>query len=182
MLDIGAIDNEWTIFLDRDGVINHESPSYIFTPDEFIFYDGAQEAIKIFNAVFKYIIVTTNQRSIGRGLMTEIDLSAIHKKMLDAIDASGGRIDHIYYCTSKENSHPSRKPNPGMALEAIKDYPLIKKEKALIVGNNFSDMEFGRNAGIFTVLVNTTGTKVQLPHPLVDLQFDSLIKFAKMLS
>jgi D-glycero-D-manno-heptose 1,7-bisphosphate phosphatase len=181
MLNLSEIDNEWTIFLDRDGVINHESPAYIFTPEEFIFYEGVTEAIKILGSVFKNIIITTNQRGVGRGLMTENDLDAIHKKMLLEITANGGRIDRIYYCTSTDNAHPDRKPNPGMALKAIKDNASIKKEKTLIVGNNLSDMEFGRNAGIFTILLTTTGTKVELPNPLVDLQFDSLIQFARAL-
>lgn len=181
MLDLSSINKDWTIFLDRDGVINHESPEYIYRPEEFVFYEGVPEAIGIFNRVFQNVIIITNQRGIGRGLMTESDLSAIHAKMLAEIASAGARVDHIYYCTAVDNSHPNRKPNPGMALQAMKDYPSITSDKTLIVGNNFSDMEFGRNAGIHTVLLTTTGNRVELPHPLVDLQFDSLIEFARKL-
>lgn len=181
MLDLNSIDSNWTLFLDRDGVINHESPQYIYTPDEFVFYDGVPEATRIFNAIFKNVIVITNQRGIGRGLMTENDLFAIHEKMLEAINRAGGRIDQIYYCTGVDNTDPNRKPNPGMALQAMKDYPSIDRKKTVMVGNNLSDMHFGRNAGIHTVLLTTTGTSVTIPHLLVDRQFDSLISFAKEL-
>jgi len=181
MLDISLIDKDWTLFLDRDGVINHESPSYIFTPEEFIFYDGIPEAMKIFNTIFNNIIITTNQRGVGKGLMTENDLSDIHVKMLAGINNTGGRIDQIYYCTSVSDADPNRKPNPGMILRAMKDHPSILKKKSLIIGNNLSDMASGRNAGIHTVLLTTTGTTVNLPHPLVDMQFNSLIAFARSL-
>lgn len=179
--ELSTIDKEWTLFLDRDGVINRESPSYIFTQEEFVFYDGVLDAIRIFNKVFKNIIIATNQRGVGRGLMTEKALLSIHAKMLNEIKAAGGRIDQVYFCTSADNSDPNRKPNPGMALQAMRDHPSILTRKSLIVGNNMSDMEFGRNAGIYTVLLTTTGTKVNLPHPLVDLQFDTLIEFAQNL-
>src|SRR6478735_9030300 len=127
MLDLSTINKEWTIFLDRDGVINHEKPTYVFNPDEFIFYDGVLEAIKIFSSIFNNIIVATNQRGVGRGLMTEQDLLDIHAKMLRGVTSAGGRIDKIYYCTSMDNSDINRKPNPGMALQAFKDYPAIQK-------------------------------------------------------
>lgn len=181
MLDLNLVNQEWTLFLDRDGVINHESDTYIFHAREFIFYEGVLEALKIFNDIFGTIVIVTNQRGVGRKMMTEGDLLDIHETMLDQINCSGGRIDRIYYCTADDNSHPHRKPNPGMALQAMKDFPLISKARSIMVGNNMSDMQFGKNAGLFTVLLTTTGTRAELPHPLVDLQFDTLIDFAHAL-
>jgi len=113
--------------------------------------------------------------------MTEDDLLSIHELMLGQVNCAGGRIDRIYYCIADDNDHPDRKPNPGMALRAMQDFPLISKSRSIMVGNNISDMQFGRNAGMFTVLLTTTGTRVTPPHPLVDLQFDSLIDFATAL-
>ncbi len=182
LLQLSDIDQHWTLFLDRDGVINHEKyQDYVYSYDEFIFYDGVPEALQGLAARFKYILLTTNQRGIGRGLMTEADLSAIHTNMLRDIRAAGGRIDKIYYCTSNDNNDPNRKPNPGMAFQAQKDFPDIDLKRSLIVGNNLSDMEFGRNAGMYTVFVRTTQPGLALPHPLVDLAFDSLPDFAKAL-
>lgn len=177
-----GVDPAWTLFLDRDGVINHEKDqSYIFNYDEFQFYPGTLEALSLLAARFAYIVVVTNQRGVGKGLMTENDLNDIHQKMTAAILAAGGRIDRIYFCDSLDNDHPNRKPNPGMAFEAIKDLPGIDLTRSIMVGNNISDMDFGRNAGMHTVFLRTTSPDQTLPHTSIDLSFDSLLDFAKAL-
>jgi histidinol-phosphate phosphatase family protein len=182
MLDIKQIDKSWTLFLDRDGVINHEKyQDYVYNYDEFIFYDGVPEAMKTLADLFGLVILTTNQRGVGRGLMTEADLHDIHTKMISDIEKAGGHIDRIYYCTANDSNDPCRKPNPGMIFQAKKDYPTIDLQRSLIVGNNMSDMEFGRNGGIHTVFVKTTHPEQVLPHPAIDLAFNSLPDFAKAL-
>ncbi len=177
-LDLSRIDKTWTLFLDRDGVINHEKTDYVYNYDEFVFYEGVLDAFKKFRFLFGHIIVITNQRGVGRELMTEADLQLIHQSMQTDINDAGGKLDAIYYCTSVDNAHPDRKPNPGMAIRAFKDHAGINPDKTIMVGNNLSDMEFGKNAGIQTILLTTTGTKVRLPHALVDAQFDTLYDFA----
>ncbi|MBC7848741.1 MAG: HAD-IIIA family hydrolase [Chitinophagaceae bacterium] len=182
MLDLKSINKEWTLFLDRDGVINHEKyMDYVYHYDEFIFYDDVPEALKILAEEFGIIIITTNQRGIGKGLMTESALQDIHSKMVGDITAAGGRIDKIYYCTATNNDHPNRKPNPGMIHQAQADFPAINLRKSLIVGNNMSDMEFGRNGGIHTVFVKTTHPEQVIPHPQIDKAYNSLPDFAKAL-
>lgn len=180
--DFKQINRKWTLFLDRDGVINKDKEgSYIFHADEFAFYDGALEAMHLFEKIFGYIIVVTNQRGVGKGLMTLGDLTGIHAKMLDEVNAAGGRIDRIYYCSSLDNDHPDRKPNPGMAFRAKEDLPQIDLSISIMVGNNISDMEFGRNAGMFTVFIRSTLPDTPFPHPSIDLIYDSLQDFAKAL-
>jgi len=182
MLDLNKIDKTWTLFLDRDGVLNHDKVgSYIFNVSEFKLYDGVREALAICNRLFGDIIIVTNQRGVGKGLMSELDLMEIHNKMLQEIEATGGRIDAIYYATSLDNDHPERKPHPGMALKAKADFPDIDFNKSIIVGNNISDMEFGRNTGMHTVFVRTTQPDLPLPHPFIDLAFNDLLKFASAL-
>lgn len=179
MLDLKNIDTSWTLFLDRDGVINHEKEmDYVYRYDEFIFYDGVKEALKILSEYFGKIILVTNQRGVGRELMTEDDLLDIHLQMMSDITGSGGRIDEIFYCTSTDNEHPNRKPNPGMAIEAQKKFPPIDFRKSIMVGNNLSDMQFGRNAGMFTIHVRTTHPDILLPHELIDMSFADLLEFA----
>lgn len=183
MLNLKEIDTNWTLFLDRDGVINHEKfEDYIYTYDEFIFFEGVPEAMHLFNPRFARIIIVTNQRGVGKGWMTEPALMDIHNHMLKDIEAAGGRIDAIYYCTSLNNSDPNRKPQPGMAFTAKKDFPEIELRKSIMVGNNLSDMEFGRNAGMHTVFLKTTHTDLLLPHPAIDLAYDNLLKFAEALT
>lgn len=181
MLDLSKVNKEWSLFLDRDGVINRDREPYTLKVSEFEFYDGVLDAIRKFNTIFNHIFVVTNQRGVGKKLMTENDLLAIHELMVTNIEGAGGRIDKIYYCTSIEDSHPDRKPNPGMALRAMKDHPAVKKHQSIMVGNTMSDMQFGKSAGLYTVLLTTTDIRVKLPHSLVDLQFDSLAEFADAL-
>jgi len=182
MLDLKKIDSTWTLFLDRDGVINHEKDNdYIYHYGEFQFYEGVREAIQYFSTRFGKIIIITNQRGVGRELMTEEDLLQIHEQMIADIEASGGRIHKIYYCIADDAAHPNRKPNPGMAREALKDFPEIDLSKSIMVGNKISDMQFGRNAGMHTVFVKTTNPEQSFPHPSIDLAFSDLATFAKAL-
>ncbi len=182
MLDLKNIDSTWTLFLDRDGVINHEKEmDYVYNYSEFVFYDRVKDALKILSSYFGKIILVTNQRGVGRGLMSEDDLTQIHFQMLQDIQISGGRIDEIFYCTSTDNEHPGRKPNPGMAYLAQKKFPRIDFQKSIVVGNNLSDMLFGRNAGMFTVHVRTTHPDITVPHDLIDLSFLDLYEFANTL-
>jgi histidinol-phosphate phosphatase family protein len=180
--DLTYIDRNWTLFLDRDGVINEEKEnSYIFHYGEFRFYDQVKEALRIFASVFGRIVIVTNQRGVGRGLMTAEQLEIIHDRMVAEIVLAGGRIDGIYYADSLDDEHPHRKPNPGLAFAAQADFPEIDFRRALMVGNNLSDMEFGRNAGMYTVYLRTTLPDQPLPHPAIDLVFNSLYDFAKHL-
>lgn len=175
------IDPSWTLFIDRDGVINHEKHlDYIHTWDEFKFYDGVKEAIEIFSKKFSYIIMITNQRGVAKGLTKLEDLQLIHKNMLEEIEDAGGRIDKIYFCADMES--PNRKPNPGMGLQAVKDFPEIDLSKSIMIGNTLSDMKFGRNLGVaVNIFLSTTQKDMVLPHEDIDLVFDDLISVAKAL-
>src|SRR5207237_5836313 len=122
---------------------------YTLKADDFEFYDGVTEAIKKLSNVFGHLFVVTNQRGVGKKLMTETDLMEIHELMTSSIIQAGGRIDKIYYCTSLDDDHPDRKPNAGMALRAMKDHPAVKKHQSIMVGNNMSDMQFGKTADLY---------------------------------
>jgi D-glycero-alpha-D-manno-heptose 1-phosphate guanylyltransferase len=181
-LDLKAIDKTWTIFLDRDGVINHEkNDAYVLNDDEFRFYDGVKEAIQQISKQFGKVIIVSNQRGVGKGLMTEADLQDIHQNMKQALETAGGRIDRIYYCTSIDDKHPDRKPNPGMAFHAKKDFPVIDLSRSIIAGNKISDMVFGKNAGMYSAFIATTTPETPFPHPDIDIRFNSLADFAKAL-
>ncbi|HLX91807.1 MAG TPA: HAD-IIIA family hydrolase [Puia sp.] len=180
MLDLRLTDISWTLFLDRDGVLNYEKPfDYIYSYEEFTFYDGVLDALKFLAQKFSRIILTSNQRGVGKGLMTEQDLIDIHERMLRDIEAAGGRIDKIYYSIGATDDDPMRKPNPGMAWLAKKDFPQIDFKKSIMVGNNISDMDFGRNVGMSTVFIRSTHPDQPLPYPSIDLAFNSLAEFAK---
>ena len=137
------------LLLDRDGVINVLRPAdYVKNIGEFVFCEGALEALRLVNPLFRRIVIVTNQRGVGRDLMTEADLEEVHAWMLDRIREAGGRIDQIYVCTDNDNSSPRRKPNIGMALEVRADYPDVDFDRSWFVGDSVSDLEFARRAGI----------------------------------
>lgn len=163
------------LFLDRDGVINEEKDgSYIFHKDEFVFYPGALEALVRLSRRFDYVFIVTNQRGVGRGYMTEAALLEIHDHLTEEVVKAGGHIDRIYFAPSVDSNHSHRKPNTGMALDAIKDFPDINFAASIMVGNNLSDMQFGKTMGMKTVFLSTTQPAFSLPHPLIDSQYDSL--------
>jgi len=180
-INLKNIDSSWTLFIDRDGVVNDEKHlDYIHTWDEFKFYEGVKEAFQIFNEKFGIIIMVTNQRGVAKGLTKIEDLHLIHKNMLREIENAKGRIDRIYFCTDMESVN--RKPNAGMGLQAIKDFPSIDLSKSVMIGNTLSDMKFGRNLGIaINIFLPTTRKDVSLDHEDIDLVFDDLITVAKAL-
>lgn len=176
------INGDWTLFLDRDGVINHEkNEDYIRHWGEFEFYAESLIALPLLAQKFNKIIITTNQKGIGKGLMTDADLANIHQHMTNKILELGGRIDAIYYCSDLNNDSYNRKPQPGMAFQAKTDFPNIDLNKAIMVGNRMSDMEFGRNAGMHTVYLATTHPEAPFPDTRIDDRFDHLYQFAQAL-
>lgn len=179
-MNMQATNKYQTLFLDRDGVINHQKEgSYIFTWDEFVFYDGVLKAMQFFATQFKYIFIVTNQRGVGKELMTEKDLQQIHHNMQKSIELAGGRIDGIYFCPELDS--PNRKPNPGMAFQAKKDFPDVDFSKSVMIGNSMSDMEFGRNIGATTIFVTTTNPSIDKTDNRIDAVYDSLPGFANSL-
>lgn len=161
------IDRSWTLFLDRDGVINKRLvDDYIKSWDEFVFLPGVKESIKIFSEHFGRIIIVTNQQGVGRGLMTETSLKNIHRKMVEEITSSGGRIDAIYYCTDLRSRVPNcRKPSVTMFEKAKRDFPEIVASKCIMAGDSQSDMEFGKNAGMFRVYIGDDNNLANVCYP-----------------
>lgn len=151
------IDKSWSLFLDRDGVINvRPINDYVKKIEEFKFLPGAPEAISKFSHIFNRIFIVTNQRGIARNLMTEKDLLDIHSHMLGQIKEYGGHIDKIYFCPhNRDEGCACRKPSAGMALKAVADFPEVDLSKSIMVGDTLSDMEFGKNAGMYNILISS---------------------------
>lgn len=174
---------DWTLFLDRDGVINEELPgTYVTSWEEFRFLEGSTEAIAELSRIFGKIIIVTNQRGVGRGIMHGDELKRIHQNMQHEIEEKGGRIDKIYACTSIHDEDINRKPNTGMALQAKEDFEMINFKKSVMVGNNISDMLFGKRVAMHTVFLCTTNKPVSLPHEVIDEQYDSLKEWSESLT
>lgn len=174
------ITKAWTLFLDRDGVLNKRIiDDYVKKPKELEILPGVPKALEIFNQLFGTIVVVTNQQGIGKGLMTEEDLAIVHQKLLEGIENAGGRIDQFYFAPqlAKEN-HPDRKPGVGMGIRAKNDFPSIDFSKAIMIGDSESDIEFGMNLEMKTVMLKNSrnlSTKA-------DYIFETLLEVAEAIS
>lgn len=148
--------SDWCLFLDRDGVINKRIPGdYVKSWDEFIFLPHVLSALSRLTTIFKYIFVVTNQQGIGKGLMTDQDVHHIHKKVKKIVRKHGGHINEIFYCPGLEQEKPHcRKPEIGMGLQAKSRYPGVDFSKSVMIGDSGSDIEFGKNLGMTTVLIH----------------------------
>jgi histidinol-phosphate phosphatase family protein len=175
------VDNKWTLFLDRDGVINEKRENdYVKNWDEFKFTERALDAVSRLSSLFGYIIVVTNQRGVGKGIMSEFDLNSIHDQMIKAIIQSSGRIDKIYYCTDILDTSENRKPNIGMGKRAKLDFPKINFNKSVIAGDSISDMLFGKNLGMLRIMINSELNENKHSEHF-DFSFQSLFGFSNFL-
>lgn len=182
-LDLSQVDESWTLFLDRDGVINEERANdYVQDWSQFIFSSGVLHTFKKLSDRFGKVVVVSNQRGVGRGIMTEAALQSIHLEMQREVEIVGGRIDGIFYCTDTDAKSFNRKPNPGMALQAQQTFPSIDFSRSVMVGNKPSDMRFGRAAGMFTVFIASTNPDQVFPHDDIDKMYPSLQAFAESLT
>lgn len=167
--------NNWTLFLDRDGVLNRKlEDDYVKNLEEFDILKHAKEALEILTQHFETIVVVTNQQGIGKQLMSEKDLELIHSYLLEKLP----QIDKVYFCPdlSKTNS-PRRKPAIGMAIDAKEDFCKISFKRSVIVGDSISDMQFGRNAGMKTCFINEKNSFERVKNKaLIDFETTSLIE------
>jgi D-glycero-D-manno-heptose 1,7-bisphosphate phosphatase len=144
-----------TLFLDRDGVLNVDH-GYVHRWEDFDWIPGAREAVRRFNAAGWLVIVITNQSGIGRGYYSEDEMHALHARMQDALAEAGARIDAFYYCPQhpeaadeayRHPDPPDRKPNPGMLLRALSEWP-VDRDRAVMIGDKPADIEAALRAGI----------------------------------
>ena len=146
------------LFLDRDGVLNHDR-EYVGTPDRVRWIDGAKEAIRLANDLGFYVFVVTNQAGVARGFYSEADVRALHEWMAGELRGEGAAVDDWRYCPYHPDGvveryrsvHPWRKPSPGMILDLLDHWP-VDIERSLLVGDKQSDCEAAAKAGCDAVL------------------------------
>jgi D-glycero-D-manno-heptose 1,7-bisphosphate phosphatase len=143
------------IILDRDGVINFDSPQFIKSPEEWKPIPGSLEAIARLNQAGYRVVVATNQSGIGRGLFDMATLNAIHDKMYRALAQFGGRIDALFFCPhAAELNCPCRKPRPGMFEEISRRFN-IELRGVPAIGDARRDLETAAAVGARPILVLT---------------------------
>jgi D,D-heptose 1,7-bisphosphate phosphatase len=142
------------LFLDRDGVLNHDD-NYVGTVERFRWNDGAKQAIRLANDLGHYVFVVTNQAGVARGHYTEADVHLLHRWIGDELRAVGAHVDDWRYCPYHPEGtleqyrvlHPWRKPSPGMIEDLMAHWP-VDKAASLMIGDQPTDMEAADRAGL----------------------------------
>jgi D-glycero-D-manno-heptose 1,7-bisphosphate phosphatase len=143
------------VILDRDGVINYDSPTYIRSPEDWKPIPGSLEAIALLTQAGYQVAVATNQAGVGRGLFEMATLNAIHDKMHRAVGQAGGRIDAVFYCPHAEEANCGcRKPKPGLFEEIGQRYSVSLKDVPSI-GDALRDLQAAAAVGAQPILVLT---------------------------
>jgi D-glycero-D-manno-heptose 1,7-bisphosphate phosphatase len=143
------------VILDRDGVINQDSDSFIKTPDEWRPIPGSLEAIARLNHAGYHVILATNQSGVGRGLFEVSTLNAIHDKMHRALAQIGGRIDAIFFCPHAQDANcECRKPKSGLLQEIAKRFN-VDLRNVPNIGDSLRDLQAAAAVGAVPILVRT---------------------------
>ena len=156
-----------TVFLDRDGTII-EDTGFVRRIEDVKLLPQAGEAIRRLNEAGFLVVVVSNQSGVARGLLTENDVAATNKRMVQLLKKSGAKIDALYYCPHLfEGKVPEyavicecRKPRPGMLLKAAEELDIDLAE-SFTVGDAPRDVEAGLNAGTRTVLLTQSATRAE---------------------
>lgn len=177
------------IVLDRDGVINKDSPSFIKTPEEWIPIKGSLEAIARLSQAGYDVVIITNQSGIGRGLFSADMLAQIHVRMIDYVQQHGGKIQSVLFCPHHpDDDCACRKPLAGLYHELASRLN-INFNGVYSVGDSVRDLLAAKSAGAKPVLVKTGNGKATLKKiandPAIELDgtlvFDNLAAFTDML-
>jgi len=148
---------EKVVFMDRDGVINHDSPDYIKNWNEYKFLPGSLAAIRLLTQAGRHVILITNQSIINRGMVPLRVLDHTHTRLREAVTAAGGRLHDIFFCPHRPDENCAcRKPRPGLILRAAERYG-IDLAQSVMIGDSAKDILCGRNAGCGATILVMTG-------------------------
>ena len=177
------------VVLDRDGVINKDSPAYIKSPEDWVPIKGSLEAIARLSQAGYEIVIITNQSGVGRGLFSADTLAQIHVRMIDYVQQHGGQIQSVLFCPHHpDDGCDCRKPLAGL-YQQLANRLNINFSGIYSVGDSIRDLVAAKAAGARPVLVKTGNGKKSLKkitdnrYPDLDgtMVFDNLATFTDAL-
>lgn len=142
------------VALDRDGTLIVER-HYLSDPSEVELLPDVARGLRLLRDLGLGLVVVTNQSAVGRGLIDIAQLTRIHRRLCDLLQAAGADVDAIYYCPhTPDDGCACRKPRTGMLEQAAQDLGFALRE-SFVVGDKACDIELGRQVGATTFLVRT---------------------------
>jgi D-glycero-D-manno-heptose 1,7-bisphosphate phosphatase len=174
------------VILDRDGVINRDSPEFVKTADEWQPLPGSIDAIAKLSKAGFTVVVASNQSGLARGLFSRGALDAMHRKLRRLVRVAGGRVDRIVVCPhGPDDACECRKPAPGLYLRLARHYGM-SLDGVPAIGDSLRDLQAAAAAGATPILVRTGNgrqTEVSLPHDLQGIAvYDDLAAVATALT
>lgn len=149
------------VFLDRDGVIIKNRPTYVRTWDDVEILPDVLPALTRMTTRPYKIIIITNQSAVARGLISLRAAEKINQRLTDAIKKAGGRIDGIFMCPHKPDDNcECRKPRPGLIFQAA-DTLALDLKRSILIGDALTDLQAGLNAGVGKIALVLTGRGLQ---------------------
>lgn len=179
MIQDWNVNSTWSLFLDRDGVINERIwNGYVLNYEQFNFRTNTLEALRKLSNYFSHTVIVTNQQCVSKNLITLNELDTIHNNMLQEIQLAGGKIHSVFAAVEERNSPPfRRKPNDKMGFEAKNQFPAIDFSKSIMVGDTDSDIQFGKNLGMKTILIKSEEKTILK----ADLEISNLIELSDVI-
>jgi len=169
------------VILDRDGVINEGSSSYIRRPEDWHPIHGSLEAMGALCQAGYQLALATNQSGIGRGMFSHEELKLVHQKMLALLEPHHGTFTYLAYCPHHpDDGCQCRKPKSGM-LHEISEQLSIDLSEAYMVGDSLCDIQAAQSAGAHPILVGVKRDKVRLELESPVDEFPTLKDFVKIL-
>lgn len=133
---------------------------YIDNPDLYHLYPYTGAALRILKELNYKLFVVTNQSGVARGYFSEAQLQKVLDKMRNMIREEGVELDGVFYSPYFATGivppynvdHEDRKPGIGMFKRAMREHH-FDPYKSWMVGDRATDVKFGYNAGIKTILL-----------------------------
>ena len=160
------------LFLDRDGVINHEV-GYLHHSADVVFVEGIFPLVRLAQSQGYKTVVVTNQSGIARGLYTETQFHTLMDWMQSEFLRENASLDAVYFCPfhpTQGQGHyavesPDRKPSPGMLLRAAQDLDL-NLSQSILIGDRCTDVQAAKAAGLRQsfLIAGTEPTPCTVPH------------------
>jgi D-glycero-D-manno-heptose 1,7-bisphosphate phosphatase len=142
------------VILDRDGTMVVDR-HYLSDPNGLTFLPRAAEGLRSMYEQGCRLVVISNQSGVGRGMFSIEALERMNVKLMEMVSQAGARLERIYFCPHRpEEACPCRKPRTQLMADAAGELGFDPRQ-AVVIGDKPSDVEFGRNSGAVTLLIDS---------------------------